>query len=156
MAFAFLSNAKPLTSCRSEPRSAQGRATVTPQNVPRWGRSYKQPIHSELKLPLFILRGFNIVTCTAPSSHQDLPACPKLGAAAPQHPPPWNPSPCTPEGAAGWHLHHIETTLSYPAANQSLLKLSPHKPSLPLQGWRTKRVFEGSGGLSSFLLLEAW
>uniref|UniRef100_A0A663M3U0 Canopy FGF signaling regulator 1 n=1 Tax=Athene cunicularia TaxID=194338 RepID=A0A663M3U0_ATHCN len=25
-----------------------------------------------------------------------------------------------------------------------------------MQGWRTKRVFAGSGGLSLFLLLEAW
>lgn len=134
MVFAFLSDAKPLASYSSETQSsAQRLASVTPQNVPRWGRSYKQPTCMEQKLPLFIWRGFNS-TCSV-LTRQDS-----------EHPAPLSPSSVTwsgvlhPWGRDGiWTLHR-DNPLP-PHSNLSPLKLSPHTPPSPTARLEDKEGF---------------
>lgn len=136
MVFAFLSDAKPLTSYRNEPRrSAQGWATISPQNVSSWGRSYKQSTYSELKLPLFIWRGLNIVTCTARIKQASGPPAP---AETPQREP--GVRCCSIVGGMAPEPR-AETTLSSPAQSSPGSNSLPTHPLLPLWGWRTKRGF---------------
>lgn len=117
------------------PRSAQGWATISPQNVPSWGRSYKQPTHSELKLPLFIWRGFYIVTCTARTKQASGPPAP---TETPQREP--GVRCCSIVGGMAPEPR-AETTLSYPAQTSPCSNSLPTHPLLPLWGWRTKRGF---------------
>lgn len=113
--------------------SAQGPASVTPQNIPRWGRSYKQPTCMEQKLPLFIWRGFNI-TCTALTRQNS------------EHPAPLSPSSVTWSRvlhSLGWDgiwAMHTDNPLP-PHPNLSPLKLSPHTLPSPTERMEDKEGF---------------
>lgn len=152
MVFAFLSDAKPLTSYRSDPPPAQlkGGPPLAPK-MSLAGAGVISSLHTVNSSSPFLFEEDSISSPVLPGPSK--PRDPQL----PPRPPSVNPESGAAASWVGWHPNHAQRQPS-----PTLLKplpaptLSPHTHFSPCEAGGQRGGFAGSGGLSFFLSFSFW